>query len=95
MCRSTPEAAAGRNKGTGWTSVPPKEIIVIDDGSTDNTETIISENYLTREPHRIIYVKKSNGGAASARNLGIKKAKGEFILMLDADDQLDPYSREC
>lgn len=73
-------------------TVLPVEIIIIDDGSTDNTEQIISKNYLNNGNDKIIYIKKINGGAASARNLGIKNAKGEFILMLDADDKLEPNS---
>ncbi len=57
------------------------EVIVIDDGSTDDTETVI-------EPYRerIRYLKKANGGPSAARNLGIQYAKGEFIAFLDADD---------
>ncbi len=59
------------------------EIIVVDDGSTDNTENILS-NYVNK--NKIIYVKKKNGGPGSARNLGIKLANGEYIAFLDADD---------
>ncbi|MBU0477484.1 glycosyltransferase [bacterium] len=57
------------------------EIIVIDDGSTDNTKEVLTP-YLDR----IQYIYKENGGPASARNLGIKMAKGEYIAFLDADD---------
>lgn len=57
------------------------EIIVIDDGSTDNTEEVL-QPYMDR----IRYIKKENGGPASARNLGIKEAQGEFLAFLDADD---------
>ena len=49
------------------------EIIVIDDGSTDNTEEAIKP-YL----NRVTYIKKQNAGPASARNLGLQKATGEF-----------------
>lgn len=57
------------------------EIIVIDDGSTDNTKTAIEIHF-----HSIKYFYKDNGGPASARNLGIAKANGEYIAFLDADD---------
>ena len=60
---------------------PNLEIIVIDDGSTDDTKETITP-YLDK----ITYIYKENGGPASARNMGIKLAKGEFIAFADADD---------
>jgi glycosyltransferase involved in cell wall biosynthesis len=57
------------------------EIIVVDDGSTDDLKAAI-------EPYRIQYVYQSNQGAAAARNSGIRQAQGEFITFPDADDFL-------
>lgn len=59
------------------------EIIVIDDGSTDNTELELSD-YIKRNV--IIYVKQKNAGPAAARNKGIAHATGKYIAFLDADD---------
>lgn len=62
------------------------ECIIVDDGSTDNT-SIIAQSW-TQKDARYIYIKKENGGVSSSRNLGIKKAKGDFIQFLDSDDLL-------
>jgi glycosyltransferase involved in cell wall biosynthesis len=60
------------------------EIIVVNDSSTDGTATIL-ENYANDVR---VFNLKENLGLAGARNFGIKKAKGQFILFLDADDYL-------
>lgn len=60
------------------------EIIVIDDGSTDNTRQIV-EQY-----EEVRYLRQENQGVASARNLGLRLSKGEYLVFLDADDRLLP-----
>jgi glycosyltransferase involved in cell wall biosynthesis len=60
------------------------ECIIINDGSTDQTEEI-SQKYLANDV-RFKYIYKLNGGLSSARNAGINVAKGEYVLPLDADD---------
>lgn len=57
------------------------EVVVVDDGSKDNTGELLKDYH-----SKVRYILKENGGPASARNLGIKEAKGEFIAFLDADD---------
>jgi len=68
------------------------ELIIIDDGSTDNTEEIV--NTLKSTDQRIKYYKKQNGGRASAINLGAQKAEGNLLTLLDADDYLLDNSLE-
>lgn len=63
------------------------EIIVVDDGSQDRTKDKIK---LLLNEGKVHYFYKENGGAASARNYGIKKAKGDYIGFLDADDTYLP-----
>lgn len=65
----------------------PVEIIVVNDGSPDNTEEVCKQLNVT-------CLTKPNGGLASARNYGIKHAKGKYIMCLDADDMLPDDSIE-
>ncbi len=63
------------------------EIILINDGSNDNSEKIC-ERYKNND-ERIIYIKQENKGVSSARNLGVELSSGEYILFVDADDYLE------
>ena len=66
------------------------EIILVNDGSTDNSLEICKE-YANKNPS-IKVISQPNQGVASARNYGIKAAQGDFIYFMDADDYLMPYS---
>lgn len=66
-------------------TVPVDEIIIIDDGSTDNTAEIVAGL-----PGNIIFHKQTNQGPSAARNKGIELASGDWIALIDADDQWTP-----
>ncbi len=65
------------------------ELLVINDGSTDNT-LLLLEDLKTRYNNIIKIVNKPNGGAGSARNKGASIARGDYFIFLDADDELSP-----
>ena len=70
------------------------EIILTDDGSTDES-TVILKNYIEKNKNFVIkLVTKKNGGVSSARNLGIDNSKGEYISFLDSDDVWLPKKLE-
>ena len=69
------------------------EIIVVNDGATDNSEKIINE-FLEKYPEKIVYLKKENGGLSDARNFGIPYAKGEYIAFVDSDDYVETFMYE-
>ncbi len=64
------------------------EIILVNDGSTDNTLEIIKD-YAKNYPDVITYIDQKNKGLSGARNNGIDKAKGEYVTFLDSDDYVD------
>ncbi|MEK7564207.1 MAG: glycosyltransferase [Patescibacteria group bacterium] len=74
-------------------TLPPNKIIVVDDGSTDNTYSVVLE-YAKTCSLEIKIIKQENGGLSSARNTGIKESMGEFIAFLDADDIWDKNKLE-
>jgi glycosyltransferase involved in cell wall biosynthesis len=70
-------------------TVRPREILVVDDGSPDDAADSLREF-----GSAVTLIRKPNGGAASARNAGIERARGEWIAFLDADDYWEPTKLE-
>lgn len=68
------------------------ELIIVDDGSTDDTSLMFKDN--DNENGKIKYIYQENGGVSKARNTGIKFAKGDFIAFLDSDDEWLPKKLE-
>ena len=69
-------------------TLPDFELLIVDDGSTDNTEELVEQFLPQFQDCR--YLKKLNGGPADARNVGVQKARGTHIAILDADDVWSP-----
>ena len=67
----------------------PIEIIIVDDGSTDNTKDVVKEFN-----DSIIYFYQNNSGVSAARNKGLELAKGDYLAFLDSDDYLTHDSIE-
>ncbi len=64
------------------------EILVINDGSTDNSLSI-AEEYSRNHPDKIQVISQENAGAGAARNFGVKKASGNYVLFMDSDDTVE------
>ncbi len=64
------------------------EIIVINDGSTDNSGVICQE--YAQKDNRIIYIEKENGGQSEARNMGLDRMTGSYVTFVDSDDWVEP-----
>lgn len=73
-------------------TVLPDEVIIVDDGSTDDTKSV-AEEYIRENPFITYIYAGKNAGAQHARNIGIKKAKGNYILLFDSDNEL--YQDYC
>jgi GT2 family glycosyltransferase len=67
-------------------------VIVVDDGSTDDTRALVRDTY-GRDP-RVRYVYQDNRGVSAARNHGLRLADGDFTALLDSDDQWKPFKLE-
>lgn len=72
-----------------------KEILIVDDGLTNETVALI-DDYKNENPNiPIIVLSKTNGGVSTARNAGIKPASGSWIGLCDSDDEWLPKNRSC
>src|SRR4051794_23797374 len=87
-----PAFRAARTIGRAIDSVlaqtyPASELLVVDDGSPDDLAAAV-------EPYgdRVTFIRKPNGGAASARNLGVDRSQGDLVAFLDADDYWEPHN---
>jgi glycosyltransferase involved in cell wall biosynthesis len=99
MCRTTVsvvipyyrarQTVARAVRSVSLQTAPPYEILVVDDGSNDDLAEMLKEfgSFVT-------LIRKANGGVASARNMGIEAARGEWIAFLDADDYWEPSKLE-
>ena len=72
-------------------TLPGVEVIVVDDGSTDDTQALVRERWGAR----VRYLRQEHRGLAAARNTGIAQARGDLLIFLDADDELLPRCAEA
>src|SRR5690348_3025712 len=70
-------------------TLPPREVIVVDDGSTDETPRLV-----VSYGERVHLIQQSNAGPGAARNRAVRASRGEWLAMLDADDSWLPQKLE-
>jgi glycosyltransferase involved in cell wall biosynthesis len=70
------------------------EVLIINDGSSDNSQELIINYIRSNGLDNFFLIEKANGGICSARNLGLEKASGKWIVFLDSDDWLEPTCLE-
>ncbi len=83
ICKAAVESVLAQTHGN-------VEVIVVDDGSTDNTRDVISGL-----DKRVRYISQANAGVSAARNTGLKAATGDYIAFLDSDDSWLPWKLEA
>ena len=66
------------------------EILLVDDGSTDGESGALCDRLAAEAPEKTVVIHKQNGGLGDARNAGIERARGEYVLFVDSDDYLLP-----
>ena len=71
---------------------PEVEVIIVDDGSADDTRAVVEKAYGGNP--RVRYIYQPNGGVSSARNHGMREARGEYVALLDSDDVWKPWKLE-
>jgi len=69
------------------------EWVLVDDGSVDGSAALCSK-WCSVDPKKRRFVRKTNGGASSARNVGLDAATGDYVLFWDSDDEQDPKAIE-
>lgn len=88
VCIQDTMASVCRQTYSNW------ELIIVDDGSTDNTAELIEATRREDKRISVVHLSENSGGAATPRNKGIDKAKGQYIAFLDADDLWHPEKLE-
>ena len=87
LIRATLDSAISQNENDD----DLQEIIIVDDGSTDDTPVILQQ-YVERYPGRLRVLRQNNAGPGAARNRGLQEAKGRYISFLDSDDVWFPWT---